>query len=254
MKIFLRYLIFVKIPFFVETRIEKYLWKHASPELKEKLNEKLKKKLKELPELNHISEHTINSIDIRGGESNPLVFWFLKIVMTDLGIKIAFGGAICSSIWSETADNAAAQLVKHGSILLAVPGKRFLRLYRRVRGIDPSYSMDIKEILLDKNLTNLDKLELLKIKIRSVLKNLKEYKRQQFIFFLIVMILFSVNGNVTLFGWFIKRLGALISTNESPNTILQYVIETYREVNAPLPRELSENLPDEIIKAINNIN
>ena len=34
MKILLRYLIFVGIPYFLAKRIENYFWEHASPELK----------------------------------------------------------------------------------------------------------------------------------------------------------------------------------------------------------------------------
>ena len=37
MKLLLRYLIFVGIPYLIARRIEKYFWKHASPELKQEL-------------------------------------------------------------------------------------------------------------------------------------------------------------------------------------------------------------------------
>ena len=248
-KILFRYLIFVGIPYLIARRIEKYFWQHASPELKKELN----KKLKDLPEFDTLSEHSKDSLDIRGG-TDPVMLWIAKVIISDFGIKTAIAGGIGVSIWSETADNAAAQLAKYGSLILSAPGKKFVRLYRRIRGIDAQYSMDIKEILFNNGLTNKDKVELLKIKIESVLKNLKGSKRRQFILFVIATILFSVGGNFVLFAWFMERLRALIGTNDDVDTIRDYLIESYREFNAPLPRELAEILPDEIIKSITNIN
>ena len=59
MKILFRYLIFLGIPYFIAKCIEKYFWKHASPELKKELN----KKLKDLPELDTVLKHTKDSLD-----------------------------------------------------------------------------------------------------------------------------------------------------------------------------------------------
>ena len=212
----------------------------------------MNKKLKDLPENYTVSERTKDLLDTRGG-ANPVIFWVTKVIMNDFAIKTAIAGVVGASIWSETADNAAAQLAKYGSAMLSAPGKKFVRLYRRIKGVDPQYSMDIKEILFDKELTNKDKVELLKIKIESALKNLKGSKRKQFILFVIATILFSVGGNFPLFAWFMERLRALIGTNDDVDTVREYVIESYREFNAPLPRELVEILPDEIIQSITNI-
>lgn len=244
MKFLLRYLLFVGIPYLVARRIEKYFWEHADAELKRKVN----KELKNLP----LSENTKDSLDVRGGYG-PITVWLAKLIMSDFAIKISIAGAVGASIWSETADNAAGQLAKYGSIILSTPGKKFARLYSRIRGVDPQHSIDIKEILLDKDLTNTDKLELLKIKIESALKNLKGAKRKQFIFFIIATLLFSVGGNFALFAWFMERLRALIGTNDDVDTIREYVIDSYREFNAPLPRELAEMIPEEISKSITNI-
>ena len=213
----------------------------------------MNKKLKELPELDTVSESSKDALGNRGG-ANPVVLWVVKVVMNDFAIKAAIAGAVGSSIWAETADNAAAQLARYGSVILSTPGKRFARLYNRIKGIDPQHSMDIKEILFNHELTRQDKLELLKIKIESVLKNLKGSKRKQFILFVIATILFSVGGNFTLFAWFMERLRALIGTGDDADTVREYVIECYREYNAPLPQELAEVLPDDIIKSITNIN
>ena len=137
--------------------------------------------------------------------------------------------------------------------MLATPGKKFVRLYNRLKGVDPQYSLDIKEILFDKELTNQDKLDLLKIKIESALKNLRGSNRRQFILFILATILFSVDGNFALFAWFMDRLRALLGTNDDLDTFRGYIIESYREFNAPLPRELSEDLPTAIIESITSI-
>lgn len=245
MKLLLRYLIFVGIPYFIGKRIEKYFWEHASPELKRELD----KKLKNLPELDTIPEHNKDSLDIRGG-ANPVILWVMKVIMSDFGIKAAITGAVTASIWADTADNSAAQLAKYGSAILSAPGKKFARLYHKIKGVDAQHSMDIKEILFDKKLANKDKVELLKIKIASVLKKLKGPKRKQFILFVISMLLFSVGGNFPLFAWFMERLRALIGTNDDVDTIREYIVESYKEFNAPLPREL---FPDEIIQSITSI-
>ena len=188
------------------------------------------------------------------GGANLVALWFAKVVMNELAIKVAIGGAVGATIWVEIADNGAAQLAKYGSVILSTPSKRFVSIYNIIRGIDPQHSIDIKEILFNSQLTNKDKVELLKIKIESVLKNLKGSKRKQFILFVIVMILFSVGGNFTLFAWFRERLRSLIGTGDDADTVLEYLLECYREYNAPLPQELAEVLPDDLIKSINNIN
>ena len=144
MKHLFRYLIFIGIPYFIVKRIELYFWEHANPELKKEFN----KKLKELPELDTVSESSKDALDNRVG-ANPVVLWFVKLVMNDFAIKTAIAGAVGSSIWSETADNAAAQLAKYGSAILSAPGKRFVRLYNRIKGIDPQHSIDIKQILFN---------------------------------------------------------------------------------------------------------
>ena len=196
-KLLFRYLIFVGIPYLIAKRIEKLFWKHASPELKKEV----KKKLKDAPELDKVSEHTKDSLDSRGG-ANPVVLWVAKTVLKDFAIKVAVAGGVGASIWSGSADNAASQLAKYGSAMLTAPGKGFRHLYRRIKGIDPQHSRDIKEILFDKELGNEDKLALLKIKIESAVKNLTGSKRKQFIMFVIATILFSVGRNFSLFAWF----------------------------------------------------
>lgn len=121
--------------------------------------------------------------------------------------------------------------------MLSAPGKIFVRLYNRIKGIDSQYSMDVREILFDNKLTNKEKVKLLKIKIESALNNLKGSKRKQFILFVIATILFSVGGNFALFAWFMEHLSELIGKGDNADTGREYVLEYYREFNAPLPQE-----------------
>ncbi len=235
-----RYLLFVGIPYLIARHIEKYV---LIPAKKERALQK-----KKLPD--SVSEHTKNGLDNRGGFVDPILLWVTNVLFSDMALKVAIAGSIGSSIWSETADNAAAQLAKYGSAILAVPGKKFIRLYTRIRGIDPRHSQDIRKILLDAELSKQNKLELLKIKISSVLKNLTGSKRKQFILCVIAMLVFCLGGNFSLFAWFIERLRALIGTDDDTDTILKYIIEEYREFNAPLPEELAETLPEEILNSI----
>ena len=121
------------------------------------------------------------------------------MVVQDFGIQISIAGAVESTIWSKTVDNAAGQLAKYESAILTALGKKFVHLDNRIKRMDPQHSIDIKEILFNNEFPNQDKVGLLKIKIQSVLKNLNGSKRKQFIFFVIAMILFTVDGNFSLF-------------------------------------------------------
>ena len=245
----LRYVMFAGIPYFIARRIEKYFWANIDS----KSEKKIQKELEDKSEFDKLSKPSKDAVDNRGGFLVPVVSWLTTIIMKDLAVKVAIGGAVSATIWAETADNAAAQLVKYGSAILAAPGKKFVSLYNRIRRIDPQHSMDIRQILFDTELTNEDKLKLLKIKVESVLKNLKGSKRKQFILFLIATLFFSVNGNFALFAWFMDRLRALIGTGDDVDTIRESIIEVYKEYNAPLPRDLAEVFPEEIIHSITNI-
>ena len=219
-KIILRYLVFVVIPYFIAKKLEKHFWQNASPELKKQF----KKQLKQIPQYDTLPEQNKESLDTRG-ENNPVVYWSTKVIIEDIAIKAGIAGVVGASIWSETADNAAGQLAKYGSAMLTAPGKKFVRLYKKIRKVDPQHSIDIKEILFDKYLTNEDKVELLKIKIKSTLKNLRGSKRKQFIILIISLILFSSGGNFTLFAWFMDRLRLLLGANDDVDTVREWVLE-----------------------------
>lgn len=258
-KLLLRYLVFVGIPFLIAKRLEKMMMARLSPEVKAKLTEELKKfseeDVRKFPNIEGISESTKTGLDNRGG-GGPLAIWFAKVIVVDFGVKIAIASAIGSTIWSGTADNAAATIATYGTAILNAPGKKFAKLVNKLRGIDPKYN-DIKELLLDKNLTLAEKLELLKIKIEQTIKELKGVKRTKFILFVIAALLFFFGGgqfipagNSAAFAALMERLRALVGVNDSDEDIRKALIEVYYEYNAPLPQEL---IPQAIKDAINGI-
>ena len=241
----LRYLVFVGIPYLLAKKIE--------------IAFRERRKIKsapgsKVPKMKNLPQNMVDSLQTRGG-SHLIMAWFVKLFVDDFAIKVAIVGGFGASIWSQTADNAAAQLAKYGSAILAAPGRKFSKLYQRIKGVDPQHSVDIKEILFDRDLTNHDKLELLKIKIETVLKKLRHSKRKQkqFILFVIATLVFSLWGNAALLTWFMERLRALIGHNDDVDSIREYLIEIYKEFNAPLPRELVEQLPSEVIQSITNV-
>jgi hypothetical protein len=232
------------------------------PEVKAKLNEELKrfpeKDVQKFPEIEDISEDTRVGLDNRGG-AGPLAVWLAKIVVVDFSVKVAIAGAIGSTIWSGTADNAAGALAKYGTAILNAPGKKFAKFVsklKKIQNVDPRYE-SIKELMLDNDLTVAEKLELLKIKVEQTVKELKGVKRTKFILFVIAALLFFFGGGTfipagtsTVFAALMERLRALLGVNDTEDDIRNALIEVYKEYNAPLPEEL---IPQAITDAINGI-
>ena len=112
-KLLLRYLVFIGIPFLIAKRVEKILLNRLDPETKAKLNEELKW----FSEIDNVSEKTQSDLGIRRG-AGPVGLWFVKVFVLDFGIKVAIGTGIASTVWGTTADNAAANILKFGNIIL----------------------------------------------------------------------------------------------------------------------------------------
>ncbi len=106
----------------------------------------------------------------------------------------------------------------------------------------------MSEILLDRNLSVKDKLELVKIKVEQTIKNLKGTKRTKFILFVMATLIFffggQLSGSVSAFTALMERLRALLGMDGEEN-LKGALIDVYREYNAPFPEELA--------KAIENI-
>lgn len=116
------------------------MMKRLNPEVKTKSSEELKKfpeeDVRKFPNIKDISENTQTGLDNRGG-AGPVAVWFAKIVVADFAVKVAIAGAIGSTIWSGTADNAAGSIAKYGTAILNVPGEKFAKFVKKLRGIDP---------------------------------------------------------------------------------------------------------------------
>lgn len=86
--------------------------------------------------------------------------------MKDFAFRAALMGLVNSTIWSDMTDNAVEQLLKYLDVIVAVPDNKFKLFVKQLKDIENNYTLEIKEILLEKNLSNKEKLELLKIKIK----------------------------------------------------------------------------------------
>jgi hypothetical protein len=51
-------------------------------------------------------------------------------------------------------------MVKYTGALTVAPGFKFRNMLKKIRGIDAAYTSDIKEILLEKNISNQEKLDM----------------------------------------------------------------------------------------------
>jgi hypothetical protein len=247
-KLLLRYLVFIGIPYLIAKRLEKFLINRLDPEIKTKLN----KELKRFPEIETVSENEIDNVskntkdglNTRGGVG-PVGLWFTKVVVVDFAVKVAIAGGIGATIWSNIADNAAANVVKFGTAILQAPGNKFKNFYVKVRGIDPQHTQDIREILLDKDLSINEKLELVRIKVEQTVKNLKGAKRTKFILFVMATLLFffggSLTGNVAAFTALMDRLRALLGMDVEGD-LKGALIDVYFEYNAPFPEDLAKSI------------
>jgi len=195
---------------------------------------------------NSIDNSTGKALDRKGRAIDPITISIIELIMVDFGIKVAIGGAFASSIWSESADKAAEHIARYSTAILAAPGRKIGRIVRRLKSINPDHTKDIKEILLDKNLTLEEKIKFLKLKMDYALKNLKGKKRKQFILFLIPALTFFYGNNIVGFTWLWERIRAFIGREDDTEAVKEYIINIYREYNAPLPKELVVKISDEL--------
>jgi hypothetical protein len=93
---------------------------------------------------------------------------------------------------------------------------------------------DVREILLDKTLTNSDKLEFLKIKVKAILKGLKGKKRIYFIMTLLSLLIFLFGNSTPVFTFFWINLRELFKSTDLSENLDEYMIEWYQEFNAPI--------------------
>ena len=73
---------------------------------------------------------------------------------------------------------------------------------------------------------------------------MKGAKRIQFLTFVLAIAIFFFGKSFPFVAWVMERLRALIGHDEEVEDVAKYLIEVYREYNAPLPRELAEAIQD----------
>jgi hypothetical protein len=225
-KYLLRYLVFVGVPYIVARKIEKRYQQH----LRSKNNPDDK------PDNLDVDSSIKDGLKIRGGEI--LISSIVAFFMKDLAFRLAITGLVGSTIWSDTADTAIEQVLKYAGPIMAAPGYKFKNVVKRLQKIDSKYTLDIKEILLEKNFSNKEKLELIKIKIQYALKNLKGRKRSIFLMTTLALLTFFLGNGTPAFTYFMSGLREFLGGKDDQDTMRDYIIDIYREYNAPLPEEL----------------
>jgi len=222
-KYILRYLIFVGIPYALAKKIERRYFK-SNRDSGDKFGG---------PEL-----------DFRGGEF--FTAGIIAFLMKDFAYRVAITGLAGSTIWYDTADNAVEQVLKYTGAIMAAPGHKFIRIIKRFRNIDKNHALDIKEILLEKNISNREKCELIKLKVQYALKNLKGKKRVTFITTTIALLVFFLGNGTPAFAYFMASLRELLGGVDDQESLKNYIIDIYSEYNAPLPEELITQIENEL--------
>ena len=106
--------------------------------------------------------------------------------------------------------------------------------------------MDIKEILLEKNFSNKEKLELIKIKVQYALKTLKGRRKAIFIMTTLALLTFFLGNGTPALTYFMAGLREVLGGKDDQDTIKDYLIDIYREYNAPLPEELITKIANKL--------
>lgn len=227
MSVLVRYLVLVGIPYLIALKIEKMFWQ-GKTKTENPATENQKEPTKE-----------IDPLYVNGGFAEP-VTWITALLLKDLAIKVAIIAATGVTIWDEAADQAIAAAVKYAGPIVAAPGKKLWHLSKKIRGVDPKLQDSVKEIVFDSKLTAAEKAELLRIKVEYAIKNLKGAKRIQFLTFVLAIVVFFFGKSFPFVGWVMERLRALIGHDEEVEDVAHYLIEIYKDFNAPLPKELAE--------------
>jgi hypothetical protein len=178
-----------------------------------------------------------SGLDVRG--SNPTASTgILALILKDRATKIAIISVFGTIIGNELHQEIISILLKSSPAILAAPGDK-IRLNSKVRRILQNTDLaDATEILLDNTLTNSDKLEFLKIKVKAILKGLKGKKRIYFIMTLLSLLIFLFGNSTPAFTFFWANLRELFGATDLSEDLDQYIIEWYKEFNAPIPEEL----------------
>ena len=147
MKCLLRYLIFVGVPYIVAKKIEKMYLQSL----------KLKNDIDAKPDSLIVDTDKKDELKTRGGDIATISI--VGFLMKDFAFRAALTGLVGSTIWSDTADTAVKQVLKYASLIASTPGSKFKNILKKLQRINNDHTLDIKEILLEKDISNKEKLE-----------------------------------------------------------------------------------------------
>jgi hypothetical protein len=186
--------------------------------------------------------------DLRGGDNtNVLIPHLINLFTKDRAVRISLTSFFITVIVNEFNESIVGGMIQSTPSILAAPNdkKKFLGLSKKIRNILGTPDIiELRELLLDKNLSPDDKLQLFKIKVLAILKTLHGKKRVYFIITIISFLIFIFGNNTPIFGLFWSSLRELFKANDFDQDIDVHLIEIYREFNAPLPEELITKVLD----------
>lgn len=187
--------------------------------------------------------------DLRGEANISINLWnrFLGLIKKDSALKSGLGSAIFVMILTEFNETIASSLIECSPPILAAPGdiRKNIFFSKKIQNILQSSDIsELKELLLNQNLTNEDKLKLFMIKVKACLKDLRGKKRITFLLFLASLIFFLVGNYTPLFTLLMGTIRELLNEIPLPEYIYEYLIGLYREFNAPLPEDLMSKVKD----------
>lgn len=173
--------------------------------------------------------------------------------MVDFGAKVAIASLFGGLVMDFYGPFTATQFAKYGRLLAEAPGSGFRDMNKLISTYFTNPDLNLREKLLDGNIPLKEKLRLIKLHLKSTLKNLKGPKRREFIIAVLALIYFLIDGNWGSFAFGLGKVQQFISQQDDIDDITSYLIELYKEYNAPYPKELIEIMPSELLDAMKNL-
>jgi len=235
-----RYIIFVGIPYAIARKIEKRYLRPKNNSENNSDNNPYNK-----PDNNPDNKPDNLALGSRGGEIFTAAS-ITALLTKDFAARVGVAGLFGSTVWCGTADNAIEQILRYSSAIAAAPGHKFVKVIKRFRSIDDKYALAIKEILLAKDMSNEEKYELIKLKVQYTLKNIRGKKRVAVISATVALLVFFLGNGTPAFAYFMGNLREIMGGENDQDSLKSYIIDIYKEYNAPLPKELITQIANEL--------
>ena len=187
----------------------------------------------------------------RGGGTMDTIDKVYKYVSKDRALKVALFVLLGGAGVTELIEMFRKQIINASPILLSLPGfDRSLRLRELVKTLPTggvkSIMKQIYAIVNDTTLTNEEKVYLLKKIIKAAFVSLSGLNKRVFLLFLGYVLIFLLTNNTPVFALLVGQLRELIKGVRTDDGILDFIIETYKEYNAPFPEELVTQIKNTI--------